>query len=277
MVQRRCDAALTRLDADPGNADAYRDAVRLSSMEAALYRRRERIPEAICRLNEVLLRGLVGGQISFMDPRRARDVDVLIVTLRELLVELLGQETPNDLHALTRGLHELLAQGGSGVPSAELIDEVGARRSTLDQGRRLFERQLLKDRPDRRSTADAFERLGLEQVNYRLALDVALIAAWRARAPEIALAFLESLEGLRFLADEPTRLNLSALRATSLATPLDYRVCACLLSEERDQSEIKTRPRACLEGVLREPDLELMDARIGQLRTAGAAPAEGSG
>ncbi len=283
VVQRQCDAALARLDADPGNADAYRDAVRLSSMEVAPYHRRpDQIPAAICRLNEVLLRGLLGGQVSLTDfdrqrsARRNRDGDVLIDTLRKLQLKLPEQETPNgpwDLQALVRGLNELLAaQGGSGVPSAELIDEISDRRSTLDQGRRLFETQLWQVHPERRrSIADAFERLGLVHGNYRLALDVALIAAWRARAPEIALAFLESLEGLRFLADEPTRLDLSALRATSLATPLDYRVCAWMLTEEHDKSETGTRSRARLGGVLREPDLELMNLRIAQLKTAGAA------
>lgn len=308
LVEHEREAALERLDGlvptDPESVRALTPAVDATFLSMALasptgLRSDRRIVESVERLDDVLLRldlvRVAGGdpepsiealrsrleaEISALLrpvlPVRPRDPDPKAdFSLSSLAVELalvLGLETPAGWPP------ELLERGPQRV-----LEGVEARRRSLDRSRRRLERSAAYSlrRPGRRIAAELPD--SGRRIEARLALDVALFAALRHGALRGALAFLESLEGLRFAvlaagaAGEPEAAGSPAAGSflsavAGLPRPLDYRVCAHLLERETAAAGDLAAALARRSEVISEADLRLASARRADLSTAAADP-----
>lgn len=167
-----------------------------------------------------------------------------------------------------------LPDGDEGQRRRHVLDAVEARRRALDESRRRLERAFAYVHR-RRPRSAALPSSGLSAprgaLEARLAVDVALFAALRFAVPRMALAFLESLEGLRFaLLTSDAEADDVRAALERLPRPADYRICAWLLDRLRSAAgdlddAIERRSR-----VLAEGDLRLVDARRDDLFAAAA-------
>jgi hypothetical protein len=119
-----------------------------------------------------------------------------------------------------------------------------------------------------------------------LAVDVMIGLAVRRQVPELALAFLDSLEALRFTllaaGQELVEQSLGSSKLAAFATIVcqqlprtsDYRICAQLLNRQLAMAEDLRQARARSSKILLQEDIELMRSRINLLLIAAADPRE---
>jgi hypothetical protein len=191
--------------------------------------------------------------------------------------------------ALASDLCCLLGISNAQYPTPELqmralLDRVQARRLLADNLRHHVE-QVLPFSVCTRPTQPLPEITTLPEPSAaRLAVDVVIGLAVHRQAPEIAIAYLESLEALRFtlLAAGPEQIltGLGSEPAAALAAMLchglprtsDYRICALLLNRQVAAAGDLKQARTRASKVLLREDIELMRTRINLLLAAAADP-----
>jgi hypothetical protein len=321
VVEHDRSSLIERLDAghwpgqtSTGRLAAVAEACRLSAFAALVRARRAgsktELLVAVSLLHAALLRAELHTPAAMQgsDQASGSDQEAPPATLRHqlediagrLLVplcpagELLQQPTRDALAdlgvaALASDYSCLLGISDARYPTPELqmrglLDRVQARRLLADTLRHHVE-QVLPFSVCTRPARPLPEITTLPPpVVARLAVEVVIGLAVHRQAPEIALAYLESLEALRFtlLAAGPERTltglgsapvaELAAMLCHGLPRTSDYRICALLLNRQVAAAGDLKAARARASKVLLREDIELMRARINLLLAAAADP-----
>jgi hypothetical protein len=318
VVEHDRESAIAALDAEewPGNAgdepvDKVAGACRFSSFSASVQARRASTKAALLAPISALEAALLRLELLAPKASRSKSEESPAARLRRRLetelAELLVRLCP-DPRTLT-GSQSPIISFHPRLLARDLGYLIGieAKQWPTDDGVRI--KALLEAAQDRRQLLDNLRRqvelslpfnvcsqpvLTLPEVKEELpppgfaplAVDVMIGLAVRRQAPELALAYLDSLEALRFAllaaGQELVVQSLGSRKAAAFATIVceqlprtsDYRICAQLLNQQLAMAEDLRQARARSSKVLMQEDIELLRSRINHLLVAAADPRE---